>query len=232
MPRTLLIALLALVLAPCWTVVAAGDALDSKAWGKVSTTTGPARPGAIEAQRAKLAELEAIARGLKPLPPGPRGVNAPSPAVVASEARPHSVSTSRPYTGAELAACEARIRAKLGASAHPAPAPPSLVWPGLLPPKPREPSTSVPLEGEALARSLALERDRAAAPPRAPRVTLAPRVAPAPHITPHGIAKTKPPVMRTEIPGTPMNDEQRAKLERARAAERRGAVTRPPQDRR
>jgi hypothetical protein len=43
--------------------------------------------------------------------------------------------------------------------------------------------------------------------------------------------KGKPPVMRTEIPGTPMNAEQRAKLERARAAEGAGTVASPAQDR-
>lgn len=224
MPRISLFVLLVLGIVLCLTDSATGERLDSKAWGKISTTTGPPRPGAVEAQRAKLAQQEAIARGLMPLPGPEQGAHALSRALLPSGAN-LSFRTSRPYTGAELAACEAQIRAKLEAAAHVSPAPRSLVWPGLLPPKPREMSTSVPLEGEALTRSLALERERAAAQRSRPHSAWTP---PASHPR---VAKGKPPVMRTEIPGTPMNAEQRAKLERARAAEGASTVASPPQDR-
>ena len=62
MPRISLFVLLVLGIVLCLTDSATGERLDSKAWGKISTTTGPPRPGAVEAQRAKLAQQEAIAR--------------------------------------------------------------------------------------------------------------------------------------------------------------------------
>lgn len=77
--------------------------------------------------------------------------------------------------------------------------------------KPREMSTSVPLTGEALARSLAQEGAKAAAPVPVPKVSSARRLErPVPGVV-------KPGVTGTAIPGTPLNEDQRAKLEAARA---------------
>lgn len=189
MSRILFVVTLVLASVPGRTASAAGESPDSKAWGKVSTTTGPPRPGAIDDQRVKLARLDSLVRGWEPA--GAAQVwRMPSPARSPSAAPPPTVGTSRPYAGAALATSEARIRAKVEASARPVPAPRTAASPGQVPPKPG--------------------------------------VAPALRPTPSGIGKRTPPVTRTEIPGSPLNDEQRAKLERARAAERAGAGTCPP----
>ncbi len=180
MPRILLIALLILALASCWAAPAAAPPPDSKAWGKVSTTTGPPRPGAAEEQRAKLAGLDPLVPGRQPGAAG-RAPRARSLAELPSPERPRAAGTSRTYTGPELAACEARIRAKLEASARGAPA------------------------ARSLAGLTAPPKSAAAPVPRASSPDLGPRT---------------PPVTRTEIPGTPLNDEQRAKLARSRAAVR------------
>jgi hypothetical protein len=224
MPRILPIMLAAVAWALCWTAAAADPALDSKAWGKVNTTNGPARSGALEEQLAKQAGERGEARGVK-TPAGARELAFHSiPTGAGPEVTPAVSVTSRIFTGAELAACEARIRAKVEASRHASPAPGSVIWPGPLSPKPAEKSTSIPFEGEALARSLAAERGKTAAPPR-------PASAPTLRVVHPGVAGSMPPATRTVIPGTPQNDEQRAKLERARAADRAGAVAPPPRDR-
>jgi hypothetical protein len=127
--------------------------VDSKAWGKVSTT-GPPLPVSVDRLKAKRAALEEIVRGLRPFPGA-----SPAPFAVAPQAAsPDRAWTSRPLAGAELAAAEMRIRAKIAAAARPSPAPRWLGPKGPLPPKPRETMTSVPLAGEALARSLAQEQ--------------------------------------------------------------------------
>lgn len=139
---------------------AADPPVDSKAWGKVRTI-GPPAPARAAAQRAKLAQLQEIARGLRPIPGVVRG--APDAGPPSLEAR----GTTRPLGGAELAAAEARIRAKRAAARRAV----AERWLGLigpLPAKPPETCTSVPLTGEALARSLALEREKAAAMPARP----------------------------------------------------------------
>lgn len=215
MNRFLLPALLALGLALCLpSPTAADQKVDSKAWGKISTT-GPPIPASAEAERAKLTMLDEIARGVRPYPGLVGGASfAPPPA--ASRVTPATV---RPLSGAELAAAQARIRAKMMA------APPTARWSprwlgpvGPLPPKPRELSTSVPLTGEALARSLEQERAKLAAP------RLAPRARPGP---PGGVLWSPPPAApsgpREATPAPPLNPEQRAKLDAARAA-------RPSQD--
>jgi hypothetical protein len=77
--------------------------------------------------------------------------------------------------------------------------------------KPRETSTSVPLTGEALTRSLAQEEAKAAAPVPVPKVGSARRLErPVP-------GAVKPGGTGTAIRGTPLNEDQRAKLEAARA---------------
>jgi hypothetical protein len=189
--------------------------VDSKAWGKVSTT-GPPTPASAEAQRAKLAVLEELARGLRPVP----GAWLSSPTAATPVPGPVAAGTSRPLSGAELAAAEARIRAKLAATARPAPVSPWLGPAGPLPPKPRELRTSVPLTGEALARSLAQERAKAVTPGSVRRSPAAPGTA-RPGVVQDG---RKP--SGTSIPGTPLNPEQRAKLEAARAG-----IAPTPQDR-
>jgi hypothetical protein len=160
MTRILLTSLLGLGLALCWPVTATCQTqVDSKAWGRVSTT-GPPVAASVAAQAAKRIALDEMVRGLRPFPGGALNWNAAAWPV----AGPLSSWTSRPLAGAELAAAETRIRAKIAAAARPSPAPRWLGPTGPLPPKPRETMTSVPLTGEALARSLAREQAKLQSP--------------------------------------------------------------------
>ncbi len=214
MNRYLRPALLVLGLALCLPPpTAAGQQVDSKAWANVSTT-GPPVAASAEAERAKLTVLDEIVRGVRPYPGliGGAPYSSPAPAGRAS------FGTTRPLSGVELAAAQEHIRAKMMA-ARPS-ATPSARWLGPvrpLPPKPREVSTSVPLTGEALARSLEQERAKLAAPRRTPRGS-----------GPPGVVLWSPPSRepsgaREATPAPTLNQEQRAKLDAARAA-------RPPQD--
>jgi hypothetical protein len=193
--------------------VAADTPVDSKAWERAHTS-GPPTPVDSETQRAKLATLEEMIRGLRPIP----GVAIGAPG--AAPVRLVELVTVRPFGGAELAAAEARIRAKLAATARPAPAPRWLGSVGPLPPKPRELSTSVPLTGDDLVRSLEREREKVAAPASVTRGQGAPGVARL------GAGRDGRKPSGTSIPGTPLDADQRAKLEAARAG-----ATPTPQDR-
>jgi hypothetical protein len=222
MIKFLLVALCGPGLMLCWPAASnCGPQVDSKAWGSVNTT-GPPIPGAVEAQRAKLAVLEEIASGLRPFP-GVIGSTLPGIVVVPPVPDASSSGTSRPLSGAELAAAEARIRAKLAAVAHPAAASRWLGPLGPLPPKPHEMGTSFALAGEALARSLALQREKLSSP------VLAPPGMPVTTVARPDRVGAQNQSVQTAIPGTSLNEEQQGKLEAARAASR--AAARAPQDR-
>lgn len=205
MSRITIVLLCALGLALDGPAVAApGAPVDSKAWEGVHTV-GPALPVDVEALLAKRLVLDEMARGLRPVV----GLSIAAPGVVRPQ--PAARVTVRPLSGVELAAAEARIRAKRAEVARTARASRWLAPSIPFPPKPPELTTSVPLTGDELVRSLAREREKAAPPVSVTAARSAPGV-PRP-----GLREEWRRVPATSVPDTPLNDEQRAKHDAARS---------------
>jgi hypothetical protein len=159
-----------------------------KPQGRSSTIGPPATPN-LAVLAAKLAERDALARGLRP-----------TPAAMDTRAQLSPAELSRPFDAPAVPAVQVRRSDK-----------------------PAELSTSVPFEGEALEATLERERAKRAAPPLAPRSdSLA-------QSRLHSARAPGAPAGNAVTPSVPLNDAQRAKLERARAAAPSGAVPPGPQ---
>jgi hypothetical protein len=173
------------------------------------STRRPAQSTQVPTAEQKIAELEALGLGTHPMR-GAAGSPSGSWSPAGMAPKPAPAVTVPPLSAPELAAALERQRQKMAALAVPRATPRPTTWvPVARGPRSPDIRTSIPLDSTERAADERRLREKLAAPIRTdPGVSAGPLPA-----TRDERSRALP--RKTEIPGTPLSDAQRAKLERA-----------------